>query len=700
MKQSSEANASLLEAFRTILSFHFGDVAIETIKRLSPNPLERFSTEDIAFVCRELSLQFSEDRRTIDTIEPFMLPCIALAQNGEAVVVSEIDDTFVTIQRGVLAKQERLKKSELKKGFDRFLFITREAIDPETLRVENGDDKSWFFGPIKRMWPAYLQIAILTLFINLFALALPLFTMSVYNRVIPAFATDTLFVLAVGTGAILIFDVVLKSARLQILERVVRKLSNHFEEELFKRVLTLQSAYDRYNVGTKLNLFKELHVVKDFFATKTVHILDIPYFLIAMTVIFVIDPMMTIVPLVAASFVLAFNFLMQYPLAGWFRKSFEEGQTKQGFLVDHLHGHETLRLANALPSRLYLWRKMSNFYHHIQGKIQFLSGISVAVSSALVQGVSLLTVVVGVYRIHEGALNVGALIAVTILAGRAMVPVINLSNVLIRYKQVREALASLSRYWHLPTENEKYHEPGIGRVRGEILFDHVTFTYPGARTPSVSDMTFTIKPGEKVGIIGATGAGKSTIQKLLCGLLSPQKGRIYLDGSDIETIHPVELRHNIAMMPQEPYLFDATLKENLELGGRISKRRMLEVLKQTGLDSLLQNGSVAETFKTGERGANLSVGQRHLVSLARVLLSDAPVVVLDEPTTGLDTGLERRLVERLSKTLRDKTLIVVTHRFAALDLVDRLIVVDKGRIVLDGPKVEVLHQISATKAVS
>jgi len=280
------------------------------------------------------------------------------------------------------------------------------------------------------------------------------------------------------------------------------------------------------------------------------------------------------------------------------------------------------------------------------------------------------------------------------------VPVINLSNVLIRYKQVREALASLSRYWHLPTENEKYHEPGIGRVRGEIVFDHVTFAYPGARTPSVSDMTFTIKPGEKVGIIGATGAGKSTIQKLLCGLLSPQKGRIYLDGSDVETIHPVELRHNIAMMPQEPYLFDATLKENLELGGRISKRRMLEVLEQTGLDSLLQNGSVAETFKTGERGANLSVGQRHLVSLARVLLSDAPVVVLDEPTTGLDTGLERRLVERLSKTLHDKTLIVVTHRFAALDLVDRLIVVDKGRIVLDGPKAEVLRQISVTKAVS
>ncbi len=183
-------------------------------------------------------------------------------------------------------------------------------------------------------------------------------------------------------------------------------------------------------------------------------------------------------------------------------------------------------------------------------------------------------------------------------------------------------------------------------------------------------------------------------------MLSPQKGRIYLDGSDIETIHPVELRHNIAMMPQEPYLFDGTLKENLELGGRISKRRMLEVLEQTGLDSLLQDGSVAETFKTGERGSNLSVGQRHLVSLARVLLSDAPVVVLDEPTTGLDTGLERRLVERLSKTLREKTLIVVTHRFAALDLVDRLIVVDKGRIVLDGSKADVLRQITSPKAVS
>jgi len=696
-RQQPSSNASILEAFRSILSFHFGDISLDTLSKLSLNSLEEFSIKDIDHICQELSLELKQTKSSIRDIESFMLPCIAFNKRGEAIVIMELSGNKAIIKKGLFTQTREVSIKKIENDFDQFLLFANKQSVHDRLNIGKEKDKSWFFNPIKKEWRAYIEVAILTLFINIFGLALPLFTMSVYNRVVPNFATDTLLVLAVGVGVILVFDIFLKSARMHILEKVVKKISNLFEEELFKKTLTLQSRYDSFMVGTKTNLFKELHVVKDFFATKLVHILDVPFFLTAITVIFIIDPVITLVPLTAAVLILGFNFIMQHPIASWHKKSFEEGQTKQGYLVEQLQGSEAIKLSNALPTRIYKWRKMINFYHHIQGRIQLLNGITASISTALLQAVSLLTVVVGVYSIHAGNLNVGGLIAVTILANRAMVPIINLSNIMIKYKQVKEALESLNNYWHLPTENQKYHELGFGRAKGDISFDDVSFAYEKSQTPTLQNISFDIKAGEKVGIIGQTGAGKSTIQKLLCGLLEPTKGKIFLDGSDISTIHPVELRQNIALMPQEPYLFSGTLKENLELSQKISKQKMNKILAQTGLDELVRKSGSADTLNVGERGSYLSVGQRHLVALARALMSDAPIMILDEPTTGLDVGLEKKLVKHLDTTLEDKTLIVITHRFAALELVDRVIVVDGGKIVADGEKKMILEMLRSPK---
>ena len=693
----TSVNASILEAFRSILSFHFGNVSLDTIDKLSLDSLENFSIQDIDHICQELSLEFQQSKSSIKDIEPFMLPCIAYNKTGEAIVIMDISEKRAVIKKGLFNQKREISLKKLEDNFNHFLFFANKQSSSDRLNIGKEKDKSWFFTPIKKEWRAYIEVSILTLFINIFGLALPLFTMSVYNRVVPNFATDTLLVLAAGVGVILIFDIFLKSARMHILERVVKKISNLFEEELFKKTLTLQSRYDNFMVGTKTNLFKELHVVKDFFATKLVHILDVPFFLTAIAVIFIIDPIITLVPLTAAVLILGFNFIMQHPIAFWHKKSFEEGQTKQGYLVEQLQGHEAIKLANALPTRVYKWRKMINFYHHIQGRIQLLNGITASISTALLQTVSLLTVVVGVYSIHAGSLNVGGLIAVTILANRAMVPIINLSNIMIKYKQVKEALESLNNYWHLPTESQKYHELGFGKAKGDIAFEKVGFVYSKAQTPTLQNISFEIKSGEKVGIIGQTGAGKSTIQKLLCGILEPTEGKIFLDNSDISAIHPVELRQNIALMPQDPYLFSGTLKENLELNQKISKEKMNEVLAQTGLDELVRKSGSADTLNVGERGSHLSVGQRHLVALARALMSDAPIMILDEPTTGLDVGLEKKLVRHLDSTLKDKTLIVITHRFAALDLVDRVIVVDNGQIVADGKRDKILEMLRSPK---
>jgi ATP-binding cassette subfamily B protein/ATP-binding cassette subfamily C protein LapB len=685
----------LLESFEAILAFHFGNVETSTIEKLSPKPLDKFDIKSIKRICKELGLEFAHKKIKPSKLERHMLPAIMIESESKACVVHAIDTKTATIQRAKMAKKEVVPISELQ-GYDKGIFISKADKESSVLETGENQDKSWFYGPIKKEWRAYVEVGILTFFINIFGLALPLFTMNVYNRVIPNFATETLFVLAFGVGIILLFDVVLKSARVHIMEKVTKKLSNYFEEALFEKVLTIQSQYDQYLVGTKTNLFRELAVVKDFFSTRIISILDIPFFFIAVLVIYIISPVMAIVPVVAAFLSLTLNFLMQFPIAKLHKQNFEDAQSKQAFLVEQLQGQDAIKLANALPKRTDKWRRVVAFYNHIQGKIQFLNGVSAFVSYSLLQAVSLGTVIVGVFAIHDGTLSVGGLIAVTILAARAMVPVIALSNILIKYKQVKEGLDSLNRYWHLPSENQKYLELGMGRAKGDIAFEDVSFTYPNAQYPSLSNISFSIKAGERVGIIGQTGAGKSTIQKLLTGLEIATSGRIFIDDMDVKTLHPVELRENIALMPQEPYIFSGTLKENLELSRNISKREMQMLLEKTGLSKLVRKAGSADDFQVGERGSNLSVGQRHLVALARAMMSDAPILILDEPTTGLDVGLEKQLVGHLNDALKDKTLIVITHRFAALELVDRVILLNEGKVVADGPKEKILSMLQGS----
>ncbi len=687
------AKEELLDAYEVMLSYHFGEVSRATLQRLSSKPLYSLDFNTIKRISKEMGLECEYKKITLSKLQKHHFPLILTTKdNKSAIFVSSIDGKVATIKRSKESKSESVPISELKL-YDRAIFINKEAKESKVLQIDNSKDKSWFYNPIKKEWRSYVEIGVLTIFINIFGLALPLFTMSVYNRVIPNFATETLAVLAFGVGVMLVFDLVLKSARISILEGVTYRLSNHFEEELFKKSLSIHSEYSNYLVGTKTNLFRELAMVKDFFATKIVGVLDLPFFFLAVLVIYLISPVMAIIPVVATILAFSFNYIMQFPISKLHKQNFQDAQSKQAYLVEQLQGESAIKLSNALPKRLDKWRKMVNFYNHTQSKMQFLTALSSFVSYSLLQGVSLASVVVGVFVIHSGGLSVGGLIAITILSARAMAPVISLSNTMIRYKQVKDALESLDRYWKLPSENQKYIEMGIARVRGDIEFEDISFAYPNAKYLTLSNISFKIKAGERVAIIGQTGAGKSTIQKLLTGLLRPKSGKIYLDSQDISTLHPVELRENIALMPQEPYIFSGTLKENLELSSSISKSKMGEIIQKSGLSSLIKKVGSADDFEVGENGSNLSVGQRHLVALARAMISDAPILILDEPTTGLDVGLEKSLVEHLDKNLDNKTLIVITHRFAALNLVDRIILINDGKIIADDKKEKVLQML-------
>ena len=684
----------LLFSLKNVLDFYFGDITLNTIISFSAKSNQGFTSELAIDVIKEVGLiGVARDMKALDIPNHF-LPCIVFDEKENPYVLKRKGKESVLYDP--ISNSEIKKDSSYLKKFSKAILVFRDPKKEKILDEINGKD--WFWDPVKKFWRSYIEIGFLTLFINIFALAVPLFSMSVYDRVVPNNAVDTLFVLAVGVVVILLFDVFFKSVRNHIIEKVGKELGVYLEEELLKRVLSIQSQYDTTLVGSKANLFRELALIKDFFATKSVvQVIDFPFFFLALAVIFMISPMIALVPLLIAILVLAFNLAMQVPIANLSKKNIENIQAKHSFLVETIQGSEIIKLSNARSTKLFIWRNLIAVTDSISNKIQSLNVFSMNLSQTVIQFVTLLVIIVGVFEIDNKNLSVGGLIAVTILAGRAMVPIIQASMMAIKLKEIKESLNNINDFWHLPLENDKNIEIGLGAIKGNIEFKNVDFFYKNSKYPSLDNCNIKIKEGEKVGIIGQTGAGKSTFLRILTGLDSATKGSVYLDGHEISTIHPVEIRQNIGVMPQEPFLFSGTLKENIELSTPISKEKMMQLIKITGLEDLVKKSGQGDGLQVGERGCNLSVGQRHLVALARALLNNPPILLLDEPTTGLDVGLEKSLITHMKQVLDNKTLIVITHRFAALDLVDRVIVLNQGKVVADGPKNAVLAALQEKK---
>lgn len=680
----------LLFALKNILDFYFGEISLNTIISFSAKSNQGFTTELAIDIVREVGLTaVARDIKALDIPNHF-LPCIIFDDSNIPYVLKKKGKECFLYDP--IKNEEIRKDNNYLKNFKKAILVFRDPKKEKML--DEIKDKDWFWNPVKKFRKSYIEIGILTFFINIFALALPLFSMSVYDRVVPNNATETLFVLAVGVVIILLFDIFFKSVRNYIIEKVGKELGVYLEEELLKRVLSIQSQYDVMLVGTKANLFRELALIKDFFATKSVvQVVDFPFFFLAVTVIFIISPMIALVPLLVAILVIVFNFAMQVPISNLSKKNIENIQAKHSFLVETIQGSEMIKLSNARSTKLFNWRNIIALTDSVTHKIQSLNVFSMNLSQTVIQFVTLLVIFVGVFEIANKNLSVGGLIAVTILASRAMVPVIQVSMTVIKLKEIKESLNNINDFWHLPLENDKNIEIGLGEIKGNIEFKNVDFYYKNSKYPSLDNCNIKIKEGEKVGIIGQTGAGKSTFLRILIGLDAPTKGSVYLDDHEISTIHPIEIRQNIGVMPQEPFLFSGTLKENIELATPVSKKKLMELIKITGLEDLVKKSGQGDGLQVGERGSNLSVGQRHLVALARALINNPPILILDEPTTGLDVGLEKTLISHMKQVLENKTLIVITHRFAALDLVDRIIVLNQGKVVADGPKNLVLASL-------
>lgn len=687
-------NDELLLAFKYILDFHNGDVEVKTINTILAHERTHTTIEDLRYGAKDFGLNFEQAEISPDIIYSHIFPCIISKGEQNFRILLSLEEGIAEILDVFTHEKAKLPMSELILQFDTLLYFYKD-LDHKNILTHNEKRKDWFWNHLKESKADIMRVGLLTVFINVFILLVPLYAMNVYNRVIPNFAVETLFVLTFGIIIIFIFDALFKMVRVYILENMGRRIGSTLEEEMLKRLLLVQSQHDHLLAGAKANLFKEIAQVRDFFMSKSiVYALDLPFVFLTLLVIYLISPEVAIVTFLCSVVIIAVNVVFQLPIFSLGRKLFHDGQMKHNYLFETIKGIETLKLTNAVTKRLFKWRQLVNFYNYINLKIQMYTNLATNISYVIMQIATILTLVVGVYQIQEKNLSIGALVALGLLVGRGIVPIVNISNLLSKYKEFKEALESLNTFWHLPLETHKPIDLGIKRLRGEIEFTNVTYTYAGSKNPSLMGASFKIKPGEKVGFIGPTGAGKSTVLRVLTGLDTPQSGTIFVDGHEINTIHPVELRDNIGIMPQEPFLFDGTLKENIEIGQNIGKDRLIKLLAMTGLEALVRRSGEGENFQVGEGGSRLSVGQRHLVGLARSLINDPSILILDEPTTGMDVGLEKEMINHLKPLVADKTLILITHRFAALELVDRVMVINNGRIVADGPKEEILAKLS------
>ncbi|MDF1879423.1 type I secretion system permease/ATPase [Sulfurimonas sp. SAG-AH-194-C20] len=693
---SSPQGSELVESLHHILKFYFGEIKRETILAISGATEEEFDVKSTLKVAKESNLYAQTQEVNLESLDSFLLPIILYNEKNELIILQAMTRDKVNYVDIASGESYETPKKKLKKFKNAIMFFRNKQ---DSLVSSRTKEMSWFWNPIKASWRAYVEVAFISLFINIFALALPLFTMNVYNRIIPNFATDTLYVLGGGILIIFLFEVILKSVRVYILEKAGKKIAIHLEEVLLERMIGVKTQYDKLLSGTKANLFRELSQVKEFFTSRSLtQILDLPFFFIAVFVIYLISPTIAIIPFSAGIIMVIFNLLMQIPLATLAHEQFKKAQSKHGYLVETIQGRDAIKLVNGHTHRLFTWSRVVAFYEKLGEKIQLLQHLTSNTSYTIIQMVTLLVVAVGVYEIHSQSLSVGGLIAITILSSRAMVPIVNISSVLLNYKKMKDSLESINEFWHLPREVNEHTQIGLGELKGAIEFSDVSYFYQGSKYPSLDNLNIKIAAGEKVGIIGQTGAGKSTFQRLVSLLDTPTSGTVYLDGIPTNTLHPIEARQNIGVMPQDPFMFAGTLAENIALSRSISSDEIANLVKLTGLEALIKKGGVGDTLQIGENGDNLSTGQKHLVALARALVNNPKILILDEPTTGLDIGLENSVIEKLSPIVEDKTLILITHRFSALKLVDRVLVVNDGKVVADGPTNVILAKLQGGKS--
>ncbi len=579
----------------------------------------------------------------------------------------------------------------------RALFVRpRFRFDARTPEVGSVKHRHWFWGAINENRPLYRDVLLAAFLINLFAVALPLFTMNVYDRVVPNNAVETLWMLAIGVSLVMVGDLALRTMRGYFIDLAGNRVDVKLSAYIMERVLGIQMEQRPVSAGSFAANLRSFETVRDFITSATVNaFVDVPFALIFVAVIGWIAWPMIIPIFIGVVLVLLYAMSVQSKMHELAETTYRAGALRNATLVESLVGLEAVKSLGCEGHMQRKWEQSASFLARVSSQLRLLSSTTTNGAMWVQQTVNVAVIVLGVYLIGDGELSMGGLIACSMLSSRALAPVAQVAGLLTQYHNASTALTSLNEILSRPVERpEDSNFVSRSHFEGHIEFKDVSFQYPGQDYLALRNVSFSIAPGERVAVLGRVGSGKTTLHKLILGLYRPTEGAVLIDGIDQRQLDPAELRRHVGYVPQDVTLFYGSLRDNLTIASRdADDTDVLRASEIAGIAEFVNGHPQGFDMLVGERGESLSGGQRQGVAIARAFINDPPILLMDEPTGSMDHSSEEHVKRQLREHAAGKTVIVITHRTSLLELVDRIIVVDAGKIVADGPKAQVVEAL-------
>ncbi len=684
-------NDPLLQCLVILTKLYNQPTSAETIR--AGLPLQRFTPELFIRAAERANLTTNYKKVKFNKLE---LPAVLLLKDGQACVLTKYSPKYSRIILPA-TDEETISNRDLAANYSGYALLAKPIYEFDARSDTNNKSQSntnWFWGTLAKSWSIYTEVMVASILTNLFALASPLFVMNVYDRVVPNYAIETLWVLAIGITIVFGFDLLIRTLRGYFIDVAGKKTDILLANMIFEQVLGTQRASHPNSVGAFANHLHEFESFRDFFTSTTLAtLIDIPFALIFIVIIWTLHSELAMIPLYIMPVIIIFSLLIQFPLRKVIQQTFKASTQKHALLVEILTSMETIKTTGAEGQMQQKWEQLIVEISQSSLKSRLLSAISVNFALFIQQMATVIVIVYGVYLIVAGELTMGALIACSILTGRSLAPMTQIASLLTRYHHSVAALHTLNQVMQMPLERPRkkkfLQHP---KLTGNIEFKQVNFSYSEQKV--LNAITLNIKAGQKIGIIGRIGSGKSTLAKLILQLYQPDNGKILLDGIDNQQFDPIELRQQIGYVPQEIELFYGSVKDNIIMGAtHITDEIMLQTAELAGVTEFTNQHPLGFDLPVGERGVGLSGGQRQMIAIARALLLKPQILLLDEPTNAMDNNAEEQFKARLNLT--DKTLLLITHRTSLLSLVDSLIVMDAGQIVAMGSKDKVIQALAS-----
>ncbi|MEW6995876.1 type I secretion system permease/ATPase [Colwelliaceae bacterium MEBiC 14330] len=684
-----------------LLSEHFGNpCSAEALAAGLPLTSSVLSPELLPQAAMRAGLSAKLSRKSLDNIPKMLLPCILMLKDQKACVLQSLDfkNNKVVISLPATGGEEQLSIEALEAVYVGYLFLIKQKYHVDRdFDVHISDTKThWLWDTIRESAPIYRDVIIASILVNIFALVSPLLVMNIYDKIVPNLAFESLWVLAVGATIAYTFDFILKQLRAYLIDVAGKKIDIQTSSKLYAKVICLPLAKKAPSVGGMARQLGEFESVRDFLSSATVTALvDLPFSILFVFIIYLVAGDLAIFSVLATLLILGYAFFVQEKLRHAIEESNKFSGLRHGHLVESLSSLESIKANGAEGIVQNAWQQMLGYTANWQLKTKVISNSVINFSSFIVHLVIVGVLILGVYRVSDGLISMGGIIAAVMLSTRAVGPMARLASLMTRYNQTASSLRQLDGIMDQESEFEnKGHLTSRNKLQGNIVLEHVTFNYPDIEKPALYPVTLKVNPGEKIAIIGRNGSGKSTLAKLLLGLYSPKQGSIRYDGMHQGQIHPSDLRRNIGYLPQDIVLFHGSIKDNILFGTKqITEYQLMRAVQLSGVNLFTDMESQGLDLQVGEGGLALSRGQRQAVALARAILNDPQMLLLDEPTASLDARAEKLFIESMKKTAEQRTLLLITHKMHLLQLVDRIIVLDNGHLVADGEKTVILEQL-------